>query len=207
MRKKGRKRKKSFLKFVLVILLFGVLLYFILFIVKKQTNGEVSRIKNYDYLLERRDTKLMEDNFNELNNILQAKTVDYEKYAEYLSKLFIIDLYTINNKDNRYDVGSVEYVYPEHKDNFILKVSDTLYKYVEEKSKRKQKLPEVANIELKSIENTTYDYNDNEYEAYQVVLTWDYIKDLGYDKTGEVTLMKIDDKLYVSEFIPKGLLS
>ena len=165
MRKKRRKKRAIILKFILIFIISGILLYFLLFMIKGKSNSEIAKIKNYDYVLEKRDTKLMEDNFYQLKDVLESKQIDYEKYAEYLSKLFIIDLYTIKNKDNRYDIGSVEYIYPDHRDNFVLKVADTLYRYVEEKSKRKQKLPEVASIDSKDIETTTYEYADNKYDA------------------------------------------
>ena len=58
----------------------------------------------------------MKENFKELDKILSEETINYEKYAQVLSKLFIIDLYTIDNKKNMYDVGSLEYVYD--KENF-----------------------------------------------------------------------------------------
>ena len=191
------------IRFILILILAAILLYFLLFMTKKVSIEEKARIKNYDYVLEKRDTKLMEDNFYQLKDVLESKQIDYEKYAEYLSKLFIIDLYTIKNKDNRYDIGSVEYIYPDHRDNFVLKVADTLYRYVEEKSKRKQKLPEVASIDLKDIETTTYEYADNKYDAYEVSLSWDYVKDLEYDTSGVVTLIKIDTTLYVAEYNPE----
>ena len=203
MRKKRRKKRAIILKFILIFIISGILLYFLLFMIKGKSNSEIAKIKNYDYVLEKRDTKLMEDNFYQLKDVLESKQIDYEKYAEYLSKLFIIDLYTIKNKDNRYDIGSVEYIYPDHRDNFVLKVADTLYRYVEEKSKRKQKLPEVASIDLKDIETTTYEYADNKYDAYEVSLSWDYVKDLEYDTSGVVTLIKIDTTLYVAEYNPE----
>ena len=36
----------------------------------------------------------------------------------------------MNNKINKYDIGGIEYVYPSGVDNYKLKLTDTLYKYL-----------------------------------------------------------------------------
>ena len=50
-------------------------------------------IPKYGYTLDRNNTVLMKENFNELKDILTSDKVDYDKYALTLAKLFIIDLY------------------------------------------------------------------------------------------------------------------
>ena len=114
--------------------------------------------------------------------------------------MYIIDLYTINNKQNTYDVGSVEYVYPAIKENFELKVKDTLYKYIEnDNGSRTQKLPEVSSIVVDEITEGSIIYQDKTMPSYDVKLSWEYIEDLGYDKTAELILVKEDNKLYILE--------
>lgn len=158
-------------------------------------------IKGYDYKLEERDTELFKTNFDALNKVLTNDEVDFEKYAEYLSKLYIIDLYTIKNKLNQYDVGSTEYILPNILENFELKVKDTIYKYLEdnEKGKRTQELPEVSDITLDKIEETKFTIDKTEYDAYTAELSWAYVKDLGYDKKATVVLVKSENKLYIAE--------
>ena len=56
------------------------------------------------------------------------------------------------------------------------------------------------NLEKISFENGEFTYNDNKYESYEITLSWDYKKDLGYDKKGKVTIIKIEDKLYVVSY-------
>ncbi len=167
----------------------------------KPNYKEIDVIKDYNYTLENRDSKLMQDTFKSLKEILN-KEVDYKEYAKYLSELFIIDLFTIDNKDNKYDVGSTEYVLSDVVENYKLNVSDTLYKYVEDKNtnKRSATLPIVKSIEEKSIEEEKYVYNNEEYDAYKVVLNWTYEIDLDYPTKGEVILIKKDNKLYVTSF-------
>lgn len=169
--------------------------------VVENTPEPVEEIDKFGYELEDRDTILFMDTFNEMKEVLSFETIDYSKYAELLSKLYIIDLYTISNKISKYDVGGSDYVYPSKRDNFELKVRDTLYKFVEDNSNltRNQDLPEVKNIETESIEETKYKIDTNEYNAYKVSLKWDYIKEEEYDKSALIYLINDNDILYVVE--------
>lgn len=195
-----KRRKKGALVLLCIMIIVCVILYLILFHLSSSEAKVVDEIKGYGYTLDDRDTQLMRDTFNELKLELDKSEIDYKKYAEYLSQLFIIDLYTIDNKVNKYDVGGTEYIYPEHISNYKLKVEDTLYRYLEENSSRKDKMPVVSEITLKGIKEDTYEYNDNKYDSYILELAWEYEKDLGYDKAGIITVIKADNKLYVSEY-------
>ena len=117
--------------------------------------------------------------------------------------MFIIDLYTIKNKINKYDVGGIDFIYKSAKENYITNVTDTLYKYVEDdtKGEREQQLPAVKSIEIESFKKGKFKVNSEkkEYESYNVKLNWTYSIDLGYDKTGEVIIINKDNKLYVVE--------
>lgn len=203
--------------FILAILGVGGFFGYKHFFMKPQSTKPVKKvytdkIKGYGYNLEKRDTKLFKEKFEELKTILKEKDVDFEDYAKTLAQLYIIDLYTINNKDTTYDVGSTEFIYPDALENFELKVKDTLYKYIEDNTdkKRKQELPEVKSIKVKSVDKDTYelklkDDDDNEtsktLDSYVVSLSWEYKKDLGYDKEAKVILVKDEKgkKLYVVE--------
>lgn len=161
--------------------------------------SEVGRIQDFDYVLEDRDTELFKEVFSSLKSILEKETIDYEEYAKELSKLYIIDLFTIDNKINQYDVGGLEYVHPDAKDNFDLKVRETLYQFVEDNSygKRNQELPEVSSIEVVSIEEETEKIADKDYNGYTVDLSWDYKSDLGYERSATLKLVKVDKTLYI----------
>ena len=145
------------------------------------------------------DNRKVYKEFYNLKDTLNKEDIDYEAYATYLSELFIIDLFTMDNKSNKYDVGSVEYVLDDIKDNYSLNVQETIYKYLVDYTKRDESdiYSVVSSIEKETIENTKYSYNNNEYEAYKVTLNWTYEKDLGYVTKGEVTLIKKENKLYV----------
>ena len=195
-----RKRFKYILRAIFILIILSII---VLVLIQFRGNNnttkykEIDTIKGYNYELEDRDTKLMQDVFKELKKELNKNSVDYNLYAEYLSELFIIDLFTMNNKDNKYDVGSSEYVLDDARENYQINVEDTIYKYLVEKSNRKEEYPIVKSITKENIENTEYKFNNETYEAYKVTLNWKYEKDNKYDKKGIVTLIKKDDKLYV----------
>ena len=118
--------------------------------VPKQTVKKVDEIKGFNYHLEDRDTALYKKEFQNLKTNLESKEIDYEEYAKSIAKMFIIDLYTIDNKVNKYDIGSLEFVHPDAKENFELNAKDTLYKYVMDNSynDRTQELPIVSSITI-----------------------------------------------------------
>ncbi|MGN1379089.1 MAG: hypothetical protein ACI4XR_01660 [Bacilli bacterium] len=203
MTKRKRKLRKKAL-FCIILLIISIILYILIF----HSSAVVSIIKKtettskFDYTLEKRDTSLMKENFKELDKILSEETINYESYAQTLSKLFIIDLYTIDNKKNMYDVGSLEYVYD--KDNFKINAQNTIYKYIEDENTRKSgTLPIVKSINIDEKSTGTFDYNENTYDSYIFNLSWTYEKDLGYDNKGKVEIIKIEDKLYVVSFSPE----
>lgn len=94
------------------------------------------------------------------------------------------------------------FVSEDHVDNFILKASDTVYKYVEQNiyKDRKQTLPEVSSSSIKTIENTSYSYNNKkDNKAYEVVVNLEYKKDLGYPTEIKLILIHNDKKLEIAE--------
>ena len=200
-------KKKYKLGLILIaILIVLILVITIIFLLKGDKKVEktkvVDSIDNFSYTLDDRDTKLMKEKYNELKDILNKDQIDYEAYAKTLAKLFVIDLFTMNNKINKYDVGSTEYVYPESVDNFKLNVEDTIYKSMEDNSdgKRKQDLPKVISVDASNIEEVEFEIKEEIEKVYEVKLTWEYEKDLGYDDNATIKLLNVDDKLYVVEY-------
>ena len=165
---------------------------------KVKTNYE-DEIKEYGYTLEKRDNDNFRQTFKELKKELKKDNIDYENYAKLLTKLYIIDLYTIDNKENTYDIGGTEYIIDEAKENYETKIKDTLYKYIEDNSKnnRQQELPTVKEVNIEEITKDVYKYNEQNYDSYIVKTSVEYEKDLGYDKKIIVTIIKKDKKLYI----------
>ena len=202
------KKKYKILLIVIIVLIIVIIATIVAFkFLKGSEPAEpvkvVDRIDNFDYTLDDRDTELMKNTYNELKTVLSSDEIDYEKYAEILSKLFVIDLFTMDNKVNRYDVGSTEYVYPDSVDNFKTNVEDTIYKSMENNSdgKRRQDLPEVSSIDNTSVETSTFTIGEEEHESFVVNINWSYVSDLGYDDNATITLIKLNEKLYVVEYV------
>lgn len=198
-----KKKVILFLCILIFVYAAGGTIYYIATREKKDDKPIVTNkdtIKGYDYALKSNATKLYEDEFKALKANLEGD-INYDEYAVSVAKLFVIDLYTINNKINKYDTGGASFVYPDGRDNYKLNVQDTIYKYVEDNTngKRTQNLPEVSSVIVKDSKKDTYKIGDNSFEAYKINLEWSYVQDLGYDKTGEIILIKKDRNIYVVE--------
>lgn len=200
-----KKYKYPLLLLILVIIIIVGLILFKLFFAKDKVKNNVKvidSIVDFSYTLDERDTKLMKDTYEELKNILKEREIDYDEYAKVLAKLFVIDLFTMDNKINKYDVACLEYVYPDNLENFKTNVEDTIYKLMEDNTygKRTEKLSIVNNVEITNEEESTFKINEEEVPSYVVTLNWTYDKDLGYDKNAKITMIRKDKKLYVVEY-------
>ena len=173
---------------------------------KREVNvtSVISNISDYGYTLDDRDTDYMKEVFSELENILETEEIDYHAYAEALAKLFVIDFYTLENKINKYDIGSLEYILSSSVESFRLKAQDTIYRDVIDNTYRDriQDLPEITNVEIVNTEDTTFMLNDEEVEAIKVEMNYQYKEDLGYDGEGTIYLVRNDIKLEVASYSP-----
>lgn len=201
--------KKKFKRLIMIFIVIAILLIisFLVYKLLKNNNTNdnikvVDSIEKYGYNLDDRDSALMKSKYEELKKVLNSDKIDYEEYAKILAELFIIDLFTLNNKINKYDVGSAEYVYPDSIENFKLNVEDTIYKHMENNSdgKRKQDLPEVSGSNITAINTGEFLIDEENYDSFIVELNWDYANDLGYDDNATITLINLDNKLYVVEY-------
>lgn len=198
----NKKDKKIIILFIIVgILLFGFLgvkIYFDFFN-DNTTKKEIDSIDFYGYKLTNGDTDLYKNTFKSLNEVLSAKTIDYKEYAKLISELFIIDLYSLNNKVASTDIGGTEFLYKDLVDNFKENMGSSLYKFVESNldGKRTQKLPLVKSVTVGDVFETKYKYNKKEYDAYIVSLNWDYESDLGYQTSMKITLINDSNILYI----------
>lgn len=181
---------KKFIGILMLILLIVIIIYSLIFVLpgKKEIIKEENEINGYT--LYERDIDVYKDIFNSLKDETDAKN-----YATKIAELYIIDLYTLSNKTGKNDITASQYVYESGRDNFKLKVSNTLYKYIG----YTKELPTVKSINLVEVNENSYKIGDNEYNSYEVSLNWEYTKDYEYDKEAIVKVVKIDDKYYVVE--------
>ena len=158
-------------------------------------------IKGFDYILYDNDLEIYKSEFKNLKNNLESEEIDYKEYAYSISKMFIIDLYSLDNKTSKYDVDGVEFVYPSAIENYNLNVMNTLNKYIKDNSDgdRKQELPEVKNVNILSDEDIKFNIGDVEFNAYNIKVDIEYVKDLEYDKEAELIIVRQDKYLYVVE--------
>ncbi len=171
----------------------------------KNTTNVVSNIEKYGYTLDDRDSKYMEEEFNNLRKILSSSEIDYDAYAESLAKLFVIDFYTLNNKINKYDVGGIEYIFSDKINDFKMQAMDTIYNDIIDNTykDRVQELPEITEVEVLDVTKDSITLNEEEKEAYKVTMKYTYQKNLGYDEEGTVYLVSNNKKLEIALYEPE----
>ena len=200
-KKKKEIHKNRILVIALIIIILGLVVFFQTR-PKLQVVSVVSKIENYDYYIESNATKIERRYYKELEDELSDNKVDEDNYAKLVSKLFIVDYYSLNNKITNKDIGGVQFIHSNLKDSFINDSSNTVYKYVKENlyGTRKQNLPEVKDVNIDKIDSVRYknnEYSDN--NGYYVKTSVSYKKNLDYPKTVELYLIHEDNKLVIVE--------
>lgn len=202
--KKNKKLKVKRGKVLAVILVLGfaTFLFFYNSRAKLQVVTTVAEIDNYQYKMESNTTRIYKKYFKELEQELEDNKIDEENYASLVSKLFVIDYYTLNNKITNKNIGGVQFIHSNLRSSFIEKASNTMYKYIKSNlyGNRKQKLPEVNDVKIKSIKQISYknnNYQDN--SGYQVEVNINYVTDYDYPKEVTLTLIHEENKLVIVE--------
>ena len=205
------KRKKD--KKVTILIAAAIVLFIIaafLFMKGGSKKSEVEEVKKVDdiktkeidYTLYNNKSDLYKDYFSELKDVLLKDKVDDLEYAKVLAKLFVTDFYSLDDKKTNTDVGGLDFIHPDMKDNFILKATDTIYKYVESNvyGDRKQTLPKVKSVEIKKAEPKPLTYGKlTDGLGYVVTTTITYEKDLGFPKEVTLYIIHKDKKLFIVE--------
>lgn len=179
---------------LVVVVLIAIYAIFVAIPSKKNKDEGIENINN-KYILYKRDSNLYKENFEKLRTILETSPVDNKEYAETIVKLFVIDFYTLDNKDDNTDIGGLQYVHSNLKDNLVLNASSTMYKYI----KTTKELPRVKSITSVDTKETTYKISDKDYSAYAITINWEYDKDLGYEKQGTFIVVNDNGDLSIVE--------
>lgn len=162
-----------------------------------------NEIEEYGYTLKSTRNDRYKKAFQELKDILSKKDVDEKAYVEQISKMFIMDFYTLNDKLANTDVGGIDFIHTDAKTNFLEKAEDTVYKYVENDiyGNRDQQLPEVTEVTVEKVENIEYtigtDFTDD--SAYQVEVSLKYKEDMDYPTKATLIFVHEDNKLSLVE--------
>lgn len=169
---------------------------------KESVKSSLVSVDNYEYKIDSDVvSSLYKKEFDILKANLESEEINFDEYVKSLAKLYVIDLYSLNSKSNKYDVTASQYVFSNGKDNFKLKVSESIYKYIEDNGNgdRKQELPCVSEIFVNSVSESSYMIGDISYDAYLVDVSWLYEKDLGYETNCLLTLIKDNNIVSVVE--------
>ena len=202
---KLKKKVKVILILAIILIVTGVgfLAYESIKPKKVRTATVENEIPEYGYTLKSTRNDRYKKMFQELKEILDKKEVDEKAYLEQISKMFIMDFYTLDDKLANTDVGGIDFVHSDAKTNFLEKSEDTVYKYVENDiyGNRKQTLPEITDVTVENIENIEYtigtDFTDA--NAYQVEVSIKYKEDMDYPTKATLTFVHEDNKLSLVE--------
>lgn len=192
----GINKIKKIIRIIMLVVVALIAIYAIFVAIpsKKNKDEGIENINN-KYILYKRDSSLYKENFEKLRTILETSQVDNKEYAETIVKLFVIDFYTLDNKNDNTDIGGLQYVHSNLKDNLVLNASSTMYKYI----KTTKELPKVKSITSVDTRETTYKINDKDYSAYAITINWEYDKDLGYEKQGTFIVVNDNENLSIVE--------
>lgn len=195
---KARSKKKAIIISLIVVLLVIIGVGVGIVLMNKEDTKTIVEVKeldnlgDYNYKLTDRDSDYFKSEFEVLKKIVNSKEVDEEAYVTQVARMFIIDLYTMSTKVNKYDIGGLEYYHDTKKDMYEQKVMDTLYSTMLDDTygDRTQALPEIKSVETVSTEKTTYMLGETEVEGYLVKLTMTYVTDMGYDTEASLVVCK-----------------
>lgn len=206
MRLKKSVRKKITIVAVIIVVFLLVAIGYLAY--KRFFNEETPGVKveieekidDYGYVLEDDAPELYKNLFKELRTILNEEEIDEEAYARLVAQLVVLDFYHLDNKISKNDIGGVQFIKEEYRNNFTLEASETVYKYIEHNlyGDREQSLPKISEVSIKSMEKTTYKYkNISDENTYKGIVTVVYEEDLGYPTEVTVVMIHNEEKLEV----------
>ena len=213
---KKKRKKKRILILILLLVIIGGVGFVIWKNHKKPTITEatvIDEIKtdgyDYGYSLTDLDSEYYKEEFGKLKEILTAETVDETAYIEQLARCFTVDLYSLNTKLNKNDIGGLEYVYTKIQDDYAKQVMYNIYDSIISIDNRgNKKYPEVKSVSVVKKEakegDTSLPYEEiNYYLSKDKKVTGYLVKlDITYDDSNKaaekvsVVIIKEDDKKY-----------
>lgn len=180
----------------IIILITLVASYFVLF---KKENNETTVIDTVNgYKLESTSSEYYKSLFTELKTLYSKEYTDSE-LATLISKMFLADYLSLSTATSKNDVGGVDFIYESFKEDFIKISKTSIYKTVENNiyGNRKQSLPLVTLVDVKSITDSEFDINDISTTVKEVSAQISYKTDMGYQEEVTLLLVKTNDKYEV----------
>lgn len=200
---------KILLCLIVVALIVGGFLVWNNFIKPKNNKMKVvDSIKNkdVDYIVSENDTKIFKSTFNELKKVLNEKEVDNKKYAETITKLFVIDFFTLSNKTSKNDVGGVQFVYDNYKTDFVEGARNSIYKQVHSNvtdDESNSSLPTVTKVTIDDIDEISPysmfegDLFTEDQVGYMVNISWEYKNKDDFQKNATIIIVPDGKKLSI----------
>ncbi|MBR6949725.1 MAG: hypothetical protein IKH54_06055 [Bacilli bacterium] len=202
-------KKKAKLIILLISIIVIVIIGFMIFkniFGKKETEGArvINSIEDYGYTLKDNKDEKYKSMFDELKKVLEKDKVDYEKYAQIISEMFIYDFFSLDNKIAKNDIGGVDFIHPDALSNFLENAESTYYKYVESNiyGNRNQKLPMVDEVKVGEIKTTEFAVGDkNVDDAYEIEVEWTYTEEdfSDYQSSSKLVIVRDGKKLQIVE--------
>ena len=160
-------------------------------------------IEGYDYILKPTRNDRYKEMFHQLERILNEQEIDEKAYLTQISKMFIMDLYTLNDKTSSDDIGGMDFVHSNVRDKMERILKNGVYYYLDDEDYDVSELPEVTDVFIEKIENINYNYNPdfNDSFAYQVDVSIVYKEDLGYPTFANLIFIHEGNKLSLVEVI------
>lgn len=202
MRKKISKMEIVKIIFMLIVVfsVFGTVIYIYGLLNRKEEPVNVTvvanKIEGYDYYINDNSSEYYKSEFDILKEVYKQEEPKEEDIIKQIAKLYVIDLYSLNNKINKYEVTSSQYYYSSKQAMHTQKVIDNFYNLIIDNAynDRTQTLPEVKKVECSEIKAVKYQMSEEKIDGYEVMISIEYQKDLGYDKKVKLTLVKDDNK-------------
>jgi hypothetical protein len=210
---KKKKRRLNIKRIVVVIFLIIIIVLGGLYLFNKKAKTKateikaVSTIKAYGYTLNDNATAYYKDLFKQLDQALNAKKVNDQKYAQLVSQMFVADFFNLDNKTSKNDVGGKQFVYTPYQSDFEKYAMNSIYKTVQNNiyGNRQQTLPIVTKVTVKKIKTEAFKYSaGTDTNAYVYNFKIEYKKDLGYQTKGSLVLIHNDKKIEVASMSEKS---
>lgn len=207
MTKKKRRVKTGVITAVFCFVIFGILIYCAYDIYHSLNSKHtkevkiVNKIEGYNYTLNENDPAYVGEIFEKLKKELENEIIDEEKYASYISQIFLADFFSLNAAINKNDIGGTQFVYESYQNDFESYAKDGIYRYVENNiyGDRKQDLPIVHEVEITNIEQKMYNSSAvTDAKAFYVDAKISYKDDLGYPTEVSLILVHKDSKLEIA---------
>ena len=210
LKKKKRKKKVLLILVLIIIVVGGILVYNFKFKNKNGSSKNVVTVKvvdsldDYGYSISDKDSKYYKSEFEILKELAKNDDATEEEIVKQVAKLYVIDLLSLQEKINKYEVTCSQYFYSDKRSMNTQKIIDNFYNLIQDNAynDRKQELPSVKNVEITNYDTDKYKMNDTTVNSYDVTLKVEYQKDLGYDKNVAVTLVKDGNNYSIVTYNP-----